>query len=546
MKFVCAVGWMLGLTLALAWSALAQQPAPGPISVPAPVASAPDKRADARASLKQFSDVFGLIEKDYADPVNPNLAIYGPSGSNKLGAIPAMLRVLDPHSNFFDPKRFAQLEEEMQGKYYGVGMQIGPMPDKTGKMVTVVEEPLPDSPAFRAGIRPGDIIQAVDGKSTAGMDTAQVANLLRGPRGTAVQVAIQREGVVKPLEFTLTRHKIMPRSVDSAFMLHPGIAYIHIDTFNETTNSELTADLDRLGPQNLNGLVLDLRGNLGGLLQEAVGVASHFLRKGQLIVYHYGRISASQRYYVVNGETGPEYPIVVLINQNTASAAEIVTGALQDHDRALVMGQRSFGKGLVQTEFPLSDHTMLLLTTARYYTPSGRLIQRDYSDISLYDYYNHYDPTPLPHTQVRMTDGGRTVYGGGGISPDIPVPPRKLNPVETRLAAAGVFFDFGRSYLAHHKTVPAGFTPGRKVLDEFRKFLPAEHVTLSDAEFKANEPFIREQIRVQLIRTIYGPDAANHIVVENDPLVGQAVDSLGQAKALLVHAQHYMASRGMQ
>ncbi|MGH9355596.1 MAG: S41 family peptidase, partial [Terriglobia bacterium] len=156
----------------------------------------------------------------------------------------------------------------------------------------------------------------------------------------------------------------------------------------------MTADLNQLGPQNLNGLILDMRGNLGGLLQEAVGVASHFLRKGQLVVYHYGRISAPQRYYVVNGETGEEFPIVVLINHNTASAAEIVTGALQDHDRALVMGERSFGKGLVQTEFPLSDRTMLLLTTARYYTPSGRLIQRDYSDISLYDYYNHYDPVP--------------------------------------------------------------------------------------------------------------------------------------------------------
>ena len=539
MKLARAGIWMAGLALALAWGAVAQQ-------FPAPAAKSESDNADIQTSLKHFSDVFGLIEKNYADPVDPNLAIYGPSASNKLGAIPAMLRVLDPHSNFFDPKRFAQLEEEMQGKYFGVGMQIGPMPDKSGKMVTVVEMPLPDSPAFRAGLRPGDIILAVNGQSTAHMDTSQVANLLRGPRGTAAHVTIQREGAVKPLEFTLMRQKIMPRSVDTAFMIRPRIAYIHVDTFNETTNQELTADLNQLGPGNLNGLILDMRGNLGGLLQEAVGVASHFLRKGQLIVYHYGRISAPQRYYVVNGETGAEYPIIVLINQNTASAAEIVTGALQDHDRALVMGERSFGKGLVQTEFPLSDHTMLLLTTARYYTPSGRLIQRDYSDISLYDYYNHYDPAPLPHSQVRMTDGGREVFGGGGIAPDVPVPPRKLNPVEARLTGADVFFDFGRSYLAHHKTVSADFTPNRKTLDEFRKFLPSENVTLSSAEFKANEPFISEQIRVQLVRDIYGADAANHVVVENDPLVERALGSLGQAKELLVHAQHYMASRGIQ
>ncbi|MGH9355597.1 MAG: S41 family peptidase [Terriglobia bacterium] len=225
MKIPRAAAWMAGLILALACGAGAQQSSFAP-------AGSDSNNADIQNSLKHFSNVFGLIEQDYADPVDPNLAIYGPSASNKLGAIPAMLRVLDPHSNFFDPKRFAQLEEEMQGKYYGVGMQIGPMPDKSGKMVTVVEAPLPDSPAFRAGLRPGDIILVVNGRSTARMDTAQVANLLRGPRGTAAHVSIQREGVLKPLEFTLIRQKIMPRSVDAAFMIRPGIAYIHVDTFN--------------------------------------------------------------------------------------------------------------------------------------------------------------------------------------------------------------------------------------------------------------------------------------------------------------------------
>ncbi len=499
-----------------------------------------------RTSLKQFSDALTVIQQDYASPVKPNTAIYGPPGATMVGAIPAMLRTLDPHSNFFDPKRFAQLEEEMSGKYYGVGMEIGPQLSKSGNMVVVVERPLPDTPAFRAGLRPGDVIVEVDGKSTTGLDTVQVQKLLRGPRETSVAITVTREGSPHPLEFTLVRQKIMPRSVDTAFMVRPGIAYVHINTFNETTNAELSSDLDRLGEQNIDGLILDLRGNLGGLLQQAVAVASHFLRKGQLVVYHYGRNSALQRYYVESGETGPEYPIVVLINKNTASAAEIVTGALQDHDRALVMGQRSFGKGLVQTEFPLSDRTMLLLTTARYYTPSGRLIQRDYSNISLYDYYNHYNPSPYPKTQVRLTDGGRPVYGGGGITPDVRVPPQKLNSVESKLAGANVFFDFGRSYLARHNTIPPDFKANRKVLDEFRKFLPTEDVSISDADFKANESFIRRQIRIQLVRAIYGEDAANRLVVENDPLVARAADSLGKAKELLVHAQRYMASRGME
>ncbi|MGH9396448.1 MAG: S41 family peptidase [Terriglobia bacterium] len=498
------------------------------------------------ASLKEFSDVFGLVVQNYADPVDPDLTIYGPSGSNALGAIPAMLRTLDPHSNFFDPKSFAQMQEEMRGNYYGVGMVIAPRPGKKGKMVTVVEQPLPDSPAFKAGLRPGDVITEVASKSTADLTTTQVMDLLRGPGHTSVRLSVTREGVAHPLQFTLERQKITQPSVDTAFMIRPGIAYIHINTFNETTNPELTQDLNDLGQQSFKGLILDLRSNRGGLLQQAVGVASHFLRKNQLIVYHNGRSSPEQRYYAVTGEVGPEYPIVVLINNNTASAAEIVTGALQDHDRALVMGERSFGKGLVQTEFPLSNDTMLLLTTAHYYTPSGRLIQREYSNISLYDYYNHYDPTPLPHTQARLTDGGRAVYGGGGITPDVPVPSRKLNPTEQKLMAAGAFFDFGRSYLATHKTIPPDFKTSNKVLDEFRKFLVSDDITVSDQDFVSSEDFIREQIQVQLVGSIFGTTAADKITKDDDPLVAKAIDSLTQAKELLVQAQRYMASRGTE
>lgn len=509
-------------------------------------AMASGNKAGVQSSLKTFSEAYGLIEQNYADPVAPDITIYGPSGSNNIGAIPAMLRTLDPHSNFFDPKSFAQMEEEMRGDYYGVGMEIAPRPDKAGKMVTIVEQPLPDSPAFNAGLRPGDTIIAVDNKSTANLDSTQVADMLRGPRDTTVSVTVTREGVSHPLSFTLKRQKITQPSVDTAFMIRPGIAYIRINTFNETTDPELTQALNKLGQQDFKGLILDLRGNRGGLLNEAVGVASHFLRKNQLIVYHNGRSSPEQKYYAETGEEGPEYPIIVLTNNNTASAAEIVTGALQDHDRALVMGQQSFGKGLVQTEYPLSDDTMLLLTTAHYYTPSGRLIQRDYSDISLYDYYNHYDPNPLPHTQARLTDGGREVFGGRGITPDIVVAPEKLNPLEEKLVNAGAFFDFGGRYLADHKTVPEDFKPNGKVLDAFRKFLPGDNVDVSAQDFRDNEEFIRQHIQEQLVRAIYGSTAADQITVEDDPLVNQALGSLPQAKALLVQAQRYMASRGME
>jgi carboxyl-terminal processing protease len=501
-------------------------------------------------SLKTFTDVYGLVEQNYADPIRPNLAIYGPDSGNSLntlGAIPGMLRTLDPHSNFFDPQRFAQLREDMQGKYYGVGMRIAGRIGKMGKLETDVVQPLPGSPAFRAGLRPGDIISAVDGKSTMNLDSSKVADMLKGPQGTMVHITINREGYDKPLQFTITRAKIMPQSVVDVFMLRPDIAYLHITSFNETTNDELSADLQKLGGERtLRGMIIDLRDNPGGLLDEAVEVSDHFLEKGQLIVYHVGRRSDEKKYVAQRGETGKQFPIVVLINRYTASAAEIVTGALQDHDRALVIGEASFGKGLVQSEFPLSEHTMLLLTTAHYFTPSGRLIQRDYSHISLYDYYNRSETDPEPHTQMKLTDGGREVFGGGGITPDIHFTDAPLNKVQERLVDAGVFFNYAEHYLGQHKTIPPDFKVDDAVITDFRKYLGTQNVPLTDQELAANLSFVRRHIRTRLVASIYGQNEADQITVENDPEVQKALASFGQAQQLLVQARHYMASKGKQ
>jgi carboxyl-terminal processing protease len=496
-------------------------------------------------SLTEFTRVYNLVEQNYADSVDPDKAIYGPSESN-VGAIPGALRSLDPHSNFYDPQAFSLLREDQEGRYYGVGMQIGQHPGKLGKLVVVVVAPIPGSPAFRAGLRPGDVIVKVNGRSTEGMDTHQVAEKLKGPKGTEVHITVTREGYDQPLEFDITRDEISQQSVDDAFMVKPGIGYIHINRFNENTNDELTAALKNLGEKNLQGLILDLRNNPGGLLQEAVEVSDHFLEKSQLIVYHYGRHSQEKRYYAQKGDSGKEYPIVVLINRMTASAAEIVTGALQDHDRALVMGEPSFGKGLVQTVFPLSEHTGLALTTARYYTPSGRLIQRDYNNVSLYDYYYRPEDTPTPHTDVRLTDGGREVFGGGGITPDIKYEDPKLDPTQEALLQHNVFFDFAKYYLGIHKTIPNDFQVTDAVVQEFCQFLAQQKIQISDQDLKDNMDFIRTRIRPPLVEFIFGQTEASQIAVENDPLVQKAVDGMPQASELLAKAKRYIASKSQR
>jgi len=498
--------------------------------------------SDVKTNMQAFAMVYHVVEANYADAVDPDTAIYGPPNGN-TGAIPAALRTLDPHSNFFDPRAFALLREDQEGKYYGVGMSIQSRPGKMGKLITIVVAPIPGSPAFRAGLRPGDIVAKVDGKPTDGLNTTQVAEMLKGPKGTQVDVTIVREGYEQPLEVKITRDEISQNSVDDAFMVRPGIAYIHINKFNENTNDELSEALRKLNEKNLQGLVLDLRGNPGGLLQEAVEVCDHFLEKSQLIVYHSGRHSQEKRYYATRGDDGHEYPIVVLINRMSASAAEIVTGALQDHDRALVMGEPSFGKGLVQTVYQLSEHTGLALTTAHYYTPSGRLIQRQYENVSLYDYYYHPELTKPDHAEVRLTDGGREVYGGGGITPDVVFTDPKMNPAQETLVQHSAFFNFSKAYLGVHKTIPQDFQVTDAVLDEFKQFLAKEKIPFSDVNMTANLDFIKNHIRIQLVGAIYGETEADRISIANDPLVLKSLDTMPQAKELMARAKRYIASK---
>jgi carboxyl-terminal processing protease len=484
-----------------------------------------------RDSLHTFTNVYSLVEQNYAEPMSTDKtdkAIYD-------GAIPGMLHVLDPHSNFYDPKAYAQMREDQHGKYYGVGMTIQPQPagNGSGKTKIVVLYPFEGTPSYRAGIKPGDEILTVDGKPTDGMDSTAVANLLKGARGTHVSVTISREGAPRPIVFDLVRDEIPRPSVDLAFLIRPGVGYIHVSSFIETTSHEVGDALDKFG--DIHGLVIDLRGNPGGLLNEAVATSEKFLQKGQIVVSQRGRAFPDQIYRATRSEEGPKYPIVVLVNRNTASAAEIVSGALQDHDRALIVGETTFGKGLVQTVFQINENTGLALTTYHYYTPSGRLIQRNYDHVSLYDYYYVRDDAPKDkdkaNLEVKLTDSGRTVYGGGGITPDEKISNMKSNRFQDSLFIHYAFFNFSKHYLASH-TITKDFQVDDAVMQQFKDFLKTNQIDYTDNDIAGVSDWVKANIKRELFTSQFGQLEGLKVAAEWDPQIAKAVTYLPEAQTL--------------
>jgi len=492
---------------------------------------------DTQSAVREFTTVLDVVQANYAEPVDVDKEVY-------QGAIPGMLRVLDPHSNFFDARQFALLREDQRGKYYGVGMIVAPRENHT-----VVMAPYVGAPAYNAGLRPGDVIVRVDDKATDGLTTSEVADLLKGPKGTVVKIIVTREGYNEPLTFTVTRGEIPRHSVDIDFMLKPGIGYIRLSSFNETTDHEIADALKRLNANSLDGLILDMRGNPGGLLNEAVAVGDMFLEKDQLIVSHRGRTSPYRPYRAVRGNQGMTTPLVILVNNNSASATEIVSGAVQDHDRGLIVGETTFGKGLVQTVQPLSENTGLALTTARYYTPSGRLIQRDYKSISLYEY--HYERKVPEHpTEIKLTDSGRQVTGGGGITPDIVVSAPKLTKFEQELFRADVFYPaeagvggFTRYYLGTRPTITREFTADDEVMHQFRNYLNNHNVRFSEAEIAENQDWIKRKIKQEVFMSTFGMQEGFKVLLEADPQVQKGVEAIPQARALYQNARKIVAQR---
>ena len=384
-------------------------------------------------------------------------------------------------------------------------------------------------------MRPGDVIVEVDKNNVEDMTVGEVADRLRGPADTEVLIGVERRGLDEMLEFAVVRAEIPRPSIPTAFQIEPGVGFIRIDTFNENTGRELDAALAKLDAANLQGVILDMRENRGGLLSEGVRVSDRFLEKGQMIVSHHGRASQERNYTVRKGNGGRKFPMVVMVNCNSASASEIVAGAMQDHDRALVVGHSTFGKGLVQTVYELPETSGLALTTARYYTPSGRLIQRRYDGVSMIDYYNNpcsegYRPN---QEEVRLTDKGRRVFAGGGITPDVEF------ENGTRTTSSGCSSGNSSSALSP-RTIPASIPTCRaagdvtgEVVEEFRLFLNSEKIEYTQADFIENVDFIKRFIKREVYNSAYDIEEGQRVYYELDPDVQRAVKLLPKAEELL-------------
>jgi len=471
--------------------------------------------------LRTFSDMLDLVQERYMDEVDSSELVYS--------SVRGMLRTLDPHSSFLDPKSYREMREEQRGSFSGLGIVISLRGEEN--LLTVIS-PIEGTPAHRAGIRAGDVISMIDKEETAGMSIDKALVKLRGKKGTEVNLAVSREGVDEILHFTVVRDDIPTASIPYSYMLRPGVGYIKIKSFTQTTTEELDQKIRQLAQQGMEKLVLDLRANPGGLLEQAVKVASRFIGGQKMIVYTRGRVANSdQEYYGAEERDGLRYPLVVLVNQGSASASEIVAGAIQDHDRGLVVGENTWGKGLVQTVYPLSHESAMALTTAKYYTPSGRLIQRDYH--SLEDYFSYADANLSEvDREVKFTDAGRKVLGGGGINPDVaievPEPAEFIQLLERR----SVFFDFAVQVLARRQ-VTRDFQADDAVLAHFMKFLAQKKIDYKPEDIEANRDYVRNAIRAEVIGGAFGLEERNKVIGERDPQLQRALEVMQRAQEML-------------
>ncbi len=494
---------------------------------------------DLRSNLDLFSQVLYLVQNNYVEaPDNEKLM---------RGAIDGMLRTLDPHTVYLPPKRAQEMDERFQGEYSGIGIQF----ELQNGVIRVIS-PLEGTPAHRLGIRAGDRIYEIDGKPLVKTITNDdVFKMLRGPSGSSVQVTIQRDGEVEPLRFDIERAKIPIESIPYVFMIQPGVGYLRIIRFSQTTGDELEAAVTKLKGQGMKSLMIDLRSNSGGLLSQAVDVLDQLVPSHKKVVYTRGRIaSANADYYTSERPKLVSAPIVVLIDHGSASASEIVAGTMQDLDRGIVTGVNSYGKGLVQNQLNLSDGSKLLLTIAKYYTPSGRLIQRDYTGVDdQAEYAAQAYREDVPNDSVLATRpkfktaAGRTVLGGGGILPDVVIPTEHLTRDQADLIQKRVFFEWATRYLVRHKGekwTPESFGKDFKMCEsdwtELRKIANEAKATVADSLWKNDRPFMQQQIRMELAGATLGQLDRYKILIEDDTQVLGALDLFPTAAKLMSNA----------
>ncbi len=491
--------------------------------------------------LRTFNDVLRLVRANYVDEVD--------SAELIDGAIVGLLEELDPHSNYVDPKRASQMNERYRGEYFGIGISFA---IRDGYLTVI--SPIEGSPSDRLGIRAGDRIVKIDGASAMGISENEVFEKLRGPQGTTVHVSIQRDGRDDLIEIDIVRERIELKSVPYAFMLDGETGYIRMILFSSTTGQELDGALDQLEAAGMKRLVLDLRGNAGGLLEQAVEVADKFINGRKLLVFQKGRVeSANEEHYASDSDRHPTSPLVVLIDHGSASASEIVAGAVQDWDRGLVAGQTSFGKGLVQRQFRLRDGSALFLTIARYYTPSGRLIQRDYEPGDRTTYYaaglDDDDPNANPDSTASRpayrTAAGRTVYGGGGITPDTKIELPAFTATQEAVERATLPFQFANAYVGKHQfTYPAGFerylseyAVDNATWGEFLEYAATTAPTLTPEELEAEREYIARSVKREIAGNLWGPTERYRVLLASDPMLAEARELFPQALEMLALRQ---------
>jgi len=466
---------------------------------------------DLDSQMKAVIETYAALEQNAADPVSSEQAFY-------QGAIPGLLRKLDPHSIFFDPGQFDQLRQMESSTQKGFGTVVSLLPGRV-----IVLQTFPGTPSAKAGLAPGDDIVAVNGYEVARLDSEQLQQLLGEARQHPVELFVRRPGSTRILHFTMNPQDMQTPSVERAFFVAAGIGYVRVGGFEENTAAQIKEAIEKLGGASLKGLVLDLRNNPGGLLTAAIGTASLFLKPGLPIVTVRGRNVPEHTESVAATATPYEFNLAILVNEKTASASEIVTGAMQDHDRATVLGVPSYGKGLVQSVFPLNEGTGLALTTALYYTPSGRSIQKplDAAQFELAGSTAHPNGSKQFHT-----DKGRIVTGGGGIQPDMVVYPPEMNRLRLALEASGSFPNYATEYLSQNK-VTDEFDVTPQMLDQFKAWFSERGIQPGVAEWSAEREFVENRLKTEIFNQAFGVEKGDQVEAQRDPVIRKAIEVLG-------------------